>query len=58
MAYVDLREDLPHNSHKDHRTLDVTAIGESQRRLLCLDCKIEYHEPAPAPDRAWMERPL
>ena len=33
---------------------DVTAIGEMNRRLLCLDCKMEYQEPAPAPDRAWM----
>jgi hypothetical protein len=57
MAYIDNREDLPPHPHNGHRTLDVTAIGEFQRRMLCLDCKTEYQEPAPPRDLTWMERP-
>jgi hypothetical protein len=48
------KEDSPPHPHNGHRILDVTAIGEMNRRLLCLDCKMEYQERAPARDRAWM----
>jgi hypothetical protein len=51
-------DDLPPHPHKGHRTLDVTAIGAMPRKLLCLDCKLEYEEPVPVRDRAWMERAL
>ncbi len=55
MAHIEIhKDDLPQQPHHGHRILDVTAIGEMNRRLLCLDCKMEYEEPAPAPDRAWM----
>jgi hypothetical protein len=48
------KEDSPQQPHNGHRILDVTAIGEMNRRLQCLDCKMEYEEPAPASERAWM----
>ncbi len=59
MAHIEIKkDDLQLQSHKDHRLLDVTAIGEVRRKLLCLDCKTEYVEPVPVRDRAWMERAL
>jgi hypothetical protein len=55
MAHIEIhKEDSPLRPHNGHRILDVTAIGDMNRRLLCLDCKMEYEELAPARDRAWM----
>jgi hypothetical protein len=43
MAHIEIHKvDLPQTPHNGHRILDVTAIGEMNRRLLCLDCKMEY----------------
>jgi hypothetical protein len=54
MENITVYEDHSSPPHRGHRVLDVTAIGEMHRRLLCLDCKLEYEEPAPARDRIWM----
>jgi hypothetical protein len=59
MAHIEMqREDPRPQPHKGHRLLDVTAIGELPRKMLCLDCKMEYVVPVPMRDRAWMERAL
>ena len=49
-------ENLPPQSHNGHRIIDVTAAGHIHPRRLCLDCKVEYEERLPPPDREWMGR--
>jgi hypothetical protein len=55
MSVIDMHaEEFPQQSHDGHRLLDVTAIGHFYRRLLCLDCKVEFEEVTAGPDRTWM----
>ena len=59
MAHREIQEQDPHPfPHEGHRLLDVTAVGELPRTLLCLDCKTKFVEALPLRDRGWMERTL